>query len=196
MTIPVTTSAATTTEVSPVHPPWYRQPWVWFVIALPATSVVASLGLVTISVIYKDDLVRDDWYKAGRAINQDIHADQHARELGLSGELTLDPAALTVSIRVQQATGEQPWPQRLQLNLIHSTLASEDMTVLLSRDAAGNWTGSLPRLPMGKRQLVLEPMPEAGAAAAAVAGEDRSRWRLRATDVVFQGVPVGLQPLF
>lgn len=187
------TTPGTVEDASPVHPPWYRQPWVWFVIALPATSVVASLGLVTISVIHQDDLVRDDWYKAGRAINHDIHADQHARELGLSGELTLDPAALTVAIRVQQATGEQAWPQRLQLNLIHSTLASEDMTVLLTRDAGGNWSGSLPRLPMGKRQLVLEPMPEA---AAAVTGEDRSRWRLRATDVVFQSVPVSLQPLF
>lgn len=182
-----------TTDASPVHPPWYRQPWVWFVIALPTTSVVASLGLVATSVIHKDDLVRDDWYKAGRAINHDIHADQHARALGLSGELTLDPAALTVSIRVQQVAGEQPWPQRLQLNLIHSTLASEDITVLLSRDAAGLWTGSLPRLPMGKRELVLEPMPDGSSAAA---GEDRTRWRLRATDVVFQGEPVQLQPLF
>lgn len=184
-----------TTDVSPVHPPWYRQPWVWFVIALPATSVVASLGLVATSVINRDDLVRDDWYKAGRAINQDIHADQHARALGLSGELTLDPAALTVSVRVQQPPGAAavPWPERLRLNLIHSTLAHEDITVLLSRDAAGNWVGNLPRLPMGKRQLVLEPLPDANAAAS---DEDRTRWRLRAAEVVFQGVPVLLQPLF
>lgn len=166
--------------------PWYRQPWMWLVVGLPLASVLASSVLITISVVHRDDLVRDDWYKAGRSINQDLRAEQQARTLGLAAQLELDPAALVV--RVDIAAGDPgtvaAMPQQLQLLLIHSTMASEDITIILQRDAGNRWSGSLPRLPMGKRHLRLEPLP----------GEDGApAWRLRA-DTVFQGVPVTLLP--
>lgn len=162
--------------------PWYRHPWVWFVIALPATSIVASLSLVAISVINRDDLVRDDWYKAGRAINQDIRADQQARELGLHARLVLEPASLAVLIEDLPANITVP---ELRLALHHNTLAREDMDVSLTRRDDGRYQGVLPRLPLGKRSLVLEPL-------ALVDGQDH--WRLRAGDVIFQGEPVALRP--
>ena len=165
-----------------VHPPWYRQPWMWLVVGLPLVSVVASLGMVVISVIHRDELVRDDWYKAGRAINQDLHAEMRARELGLAATLTLEPAVPAVSVSIEHGDA---LPAQLQLLLVHSTLSQEDMTVIVTRGADGAWRGALPRLPMGKRHLMLEPMlPEA----------DTARWRLRADDIIFQGAPVALRP--
>lgn len=166
--------------------PWYRQPRMWLVVGLPLASVVASLYLVTLSITHRDDLVRDDWYKAGRSINQDVHADQRAKDLGLAAELVLYPAELTISIAI---TSTQPVdiPEQLQLVLVHSTIANEDMTVLLQRGIDGLWRGSVPRLPMGKRHLQLEPLMSAA---------DQHRWRLRAGDVIFQGVPVALLPAF
>lgn len=164
------------------HPAWYRQPWMWLVVGLPLTSVVASLFMVYISVKHKDDLVRDDWYKAGRAINQDLHAESRARELGLAASLVLDPAGPAVSVSISNG---KSLPERLQLLMVHSTLSGEDMTVMLQRGVDGSWRGALPRLPMGKRHLMLEPMlPE----------NDAGRWRLRAADVIFQGEPVNLLP--
>lgn len=162
--------------------PWYRQPWVWFIIALPLASVIGSLTLVTIAVKNQDDLVRDDWYKAGRGINQDLHAEHHARELGLTARLVLEPA--TPAIRIEMPGGTS-LPARLSLSLVHSTIAAEDMTVILERVGEREWYAALPRLPMGKRHLMLEPgdaMPE------------EARWRLRAGDVIFQGAPVDLLP--
>lgn len=159
--------------------PWYRQPWVWFIIALPATSVVLGIALVVTAVKHKDDLVRDDWYKAGRAINQDLQAEMRARELGLSGELVLEPAVPAVRIRL---TGNVTPGQQLKLALVHSTIAAEDMTVVLEQVGNGEWYGVLPALPMGKRHLMLETV------------DDVARWRLRAGDVIFQGLPVALQP--
>lgn len=165
--------------------PWYRHGWVWFIIALPSISVVGGLSLLAVSIIHRDDLVRDDWYKAGRAINQDLHAEHRARDLGLSATLVLDPATPSVRIEIPE-TGTLP--SRLSLSLTHSTLATEDMTVFPERIEPGVWQAALPRLPLGKRHLMLEPVDAAGQASAT------DRWRLRAGDVVFQGDPVRLTP--
>jgi len=162
--------------------PWYRHPWMWLVVGLPLVSVIASLTTLAIAVKNKDDLVRDDWYKAGRAINQDLGAEQRARALGLQASAMLEPAVPAMSVTL---TGNDALPDRLQLVLVHSTIAQEDMTAVLERQSATTWRGTLPRLPMGKRHLMLEPMSGS-------AGE--SAWRLRASDVIFQGNPVELLP--
>lgn len=162
--------------------PWYRHPWMWLVVGLPLASVIASLSMVVIAVKNKDDLVRDDWYKAGRAINQDLGAEQHARSLGLQATLVLEPAAPAVTVTVNPA---ENLPEYLQLVLVHSTMAQEDITAILTRNGPATWQGSLPRLPMGKRHLMLEPMN---------AGSGTANWRLRANDVIFQGEPVALVP--
>lgn len=167
--------------------PWYRHPWVWFIIALPALSVVGGLSLLAVSITHQDDLVRDDWYKAGRAINQDLQAENRARELGLAATLVLDPAAPSVRIEITGAAG---LPSRLSLSLVHSTLASEDMTVFPERIEPGIWQAALPRLPLGKRHLMLEPVVDAGQGVP----PENYRWRLRAGDVLFQGDPVRLSP--
>ncbi|MFP5441463.1 MAG: FixH family protein [Gammaproteobacteria bacterium] len=175
-----------TSESDQAGSPWYRQPWMWLVVGLPLASVIASLTTVGIAVKNRDDLVRDDWYKAGRSINQDVHADRLAQELGLSASLVLHPAELAVSVEVKSAPAVA-LPEQLQLVMVHSTIANEDMTVLLQRGADGLWHGRVPKLPMGKRHMLLEPLMSAG---------DQHRWRLRAGDVMFQGEPVALSPAF
>lgn len=169
-------------ETTIVHPAWYRQPWMWLVVGLPLTSVVASLWMVALSVIHRDDLVQDDWYNAGRTINLDMDAEKHAQTMGLLGTLTLEPATPAVRITITHA---ETLPATLQLLVAHNTLASEDMTTILTRTADGSWYGTLPRLPVGKRHLTLQPIVPAG---------DKTRWRLRASNVLFQGDPVALQP--
>lgn len=163
--------------------PWYKHPWMWLVVGLPLASVIASLSFVAIAVKNKDDLVRDDWYKAGRAINQDLDAEHQARQLGLRASLVLDAAAPAVSVSIENGAN---LPDHLQLLLVHSTIAREDMTAMLTRGPDGRWQGSLPSLPMGKRMLMLEPLPGGSG--------DTPRWRLRASDVIFQGNPVELLP--
>ena len=36
------------------HRPWYREFWVWFVIALPLSAVIAGLGTLWIAVSHAD----------------------------------------------------------------------------------------------------------------------------------------------
>ncbi|MFZ5699061.1 MAG: FixH family protein [Pseudomonadota bacterium] len=168
--------------------PWYRHPWMWLVVGLPLLSVVASLIMVRIAVENRDDLVRDDWYKAGRAINQDLDAEHLARAMNLSAAATLDPAALVIHVSINNGAS---LPARLQLTLVHSTIASQDMTVLLDRRTDSSWSGTLSQLPLGKHHLMLEPLP----ADTAAGSEAKNRWRLRASDIIFQGAPIPLHPV-
>ena len=53
------------TEQSPhreqtVEPPWYKQFWPWFIIALPASAVIASFITLYLAVSRPDYIVVDD----------------------------------------------------------------------------------------------------------------------------------------
>ncbi|WP_174564729.1 FixH family protein, partial [Solemya elarraichensis gill symbiont] len=45
--------------------PWYRQFWPWFIISIPAGTVVAAFITIYIAVDGADPLVTDDYYKEG-----------------------------------------------------------------------------------------------------------------------------------
>ena len=47
------------TQNNPVTP-WYRQFWPWFIIALPASAVVASFITLWIAISNPDQVVVDD----------------------------------------------------------------------------------------------------------------------------------------
>ncbi len=126
------------------HPsatPWYRQFWPWFIIALPASVVVAGISMVFVAFDHRDDVVVDDYYREGLAINQSLSAQQRATELGLEARLQFDRASGTVSV-VVSATGPLPATAGAQLALHHPIRAARDISVTLSAgDAAGQWFG-------------------------------------------------------
>lgn len=66
--------------------PWYRQFWPWFLIALPATAVVASFATLAIAIRNADEVVSDPDYELSR-FAEEIPARRHdgAREDGRTG---------------------------------------------------------------------------------------------------------------
>ena len=42
------------------HPPWYRQFWPWFIIALPVSAVIASMILLYFAITRPDYIVVED----------------------------------------------------------------------------------------------------------------------------------------
>ena len=52
--------------------PWYREPWVWFIIALPAAAVVGCSITIWLAITRPDYLVVDD------SEYQHIEAELHA----------------------------------------------------------------------------------------------------------------------
>lgn len=117
--------------------PWYRHFWPWFLMALPATVVVAGVWTAFIAHEHADDLVVDDYYKDGLAINQQLAKKQRAQELGLTAALHFSDDVVTVTL-----TGPMP-DSGLRLLLSHPVEADRDFAVPLVRTATGAYRGSL-----------------------------------------------------
>jgi hypothetical protein len=145
--------AAIMPRIEGQEPPWYRQFWPWVLIALPAASVIASLTLVSIAVQTRDSLVRDDYYKAGRAINQELGRDRMAATLGVDAALALDQGRVNVRL----GAGEQLDEPALTLSLRHPTLAERDREVLLTRIDSDLYVADLGVLPQAWWHVELTP---------------------------------------
>lgn len=117
--------------------PWYRHFWPWFLMALPAAVVVAGLSMVYIAYEHADDLVVDEYYKDGLAINQQLAKKERAAKLGLSAELHFKDDAVTVAL-----TGPAQ-DSGLHLVLSHPVEADRDFAVPLVRTAPGAYQGTL-----------------------------------------------------
>ena len=117
--------------------PWYRQFWPWFVFLLPATAVVAALTTVYIANRGADDLVVDDYYKDGLAINRQLEKKQRGQQLGISAELDFTGDKVTVQIAGPVDAGA------LSLLLSHPLEADRDFPVTLGRIAPGIYQGTL-----------------------------------------------------
>ncbi len=112
--------------------PWYRNPMVWMVIALPATAVVAGLLTVYIAVANQDSLVVDDYYKEGQAINQELSRDRKSTELGLSALVDVNAETGEVLVSMSSAKSYELTPE-ITFKLIHRTLSGADQTTTLNR---------------------------------------------------------------
>lgn len=131
---------------APASKPWYREPWPWFLISLPATAVIAGLTTLWIAATSADGLVVGDYYKAGLAINQTLARDDAARALALTATLKNEEGALTLTL-----SGRLPaYPDQLGLTLVHPTRQGMDQTLALSHAGSGHYRTSLPTLPAGK----------------------------------------------
>jgi hypothetical protein len=140
--------------------PWYRQFWPWFIIALPATSVVAGLTTVWISLQTTDSLVvqSDDGMQI--VAERRLLAEQLAAELKLAALLDVDLAS--GAILATMRAGDLPSvPPILELEFSHPAFADRDQLIALHGappDAAGNpvWSGHLVGIPKGRWYVTLK----------------------------------------
>jgi hypothetical protein len=117
--------------------PWYRQFWPWFLILLPASVVVAGLTTLVLANRHADDLVVDDYYKDGLAINRKLEKQQRADQQGISARFEFSSQSVAVTV-----SGPVVAP-RLSLLLSHPLESDRDFRVELSRVAPGHYVGTL-----------------------------------------------------
>lgn len=140
--------------------PWYRQFWPWFIIALPAASVVAGLTTVWISMQTTDSLVvqSDDGMQI--VAERRINAEQLATDLNLAAMIDINPETGAV-LAAMRSGGLESAPATLELELSHPAFAERDQFITLHRappDAAGNpvWSGHFVNIPEGRWYVTLK----------------------------------------
>lgn len=119
-----------TTELTP----WYRQPWPWFLISLPASAVVAGSITFYIAASGWDGPVAADYYRKGLAINEEITRSALAKELGVAVTLTLAGFEEGDAVRLE-LTAERPLPAEtaLRVRLVHPGRRDADRLAILAR---------------------------------------------------------------
>lgn len=138
--------------------PWFREPMVWLVIALPLAVVIAGFATLFIAIDAGGaDPVRPQVQRTAQMQTADLAAEARARQLGLSATLDRDVDTGSVTVRLVGATIDAP---RLRLSLEHPTRADADADTVLTR-RSGAWLGRIPD-PQAGHDWLLTVQPDDG----------------------------------
>lgn len=134
-------------------PPWYKQFWPWFLITVPIVTVFVGATLITLAVQTQDTLVKDDYYKEGKAINANLSKDQKAKDLNISTMLTVTDSQVALNF----TSGEPEDGAALTLEFFHSTLSNKDFSLQLTKETDGVYRANIPAALNGKWRVTLWP---------------------------------------
>ncbi|MEH6451780.1 MAG: FixH family protein [Psychromonas sp.] len=129
---------------------WFKQFWPWFLIILPLTAVIAATNLLFTAMDNKPEMVVDEYYAKGKAINEDLTLIKNAKNNNISAVVTQNENDLIISV-----TGI-PDQTAISFSLFHSTLAARDMTQMLTADGNGDYHFKTDNTLDGKWSLRIE----------------------------------------
>jgi hypothetical protein len=180
--------------------PWYRQGWPWFIISIPAASVILGFNLLFLAHQTNNSLVVDDYYKAGKAINQFAVRDRLAAQWGLHAGVTSDSNGIVLQLSALSAKADNgdaelkfDYPAAVSLRWVHVTQAHKDGSALLAYAGGGRYVSDTLRLPQTDQwRLHVEPATVNAAVPAvqSAASEQTVTWRLVSDRVMLQDNPV------
>lgn len=145
--------------------PWYKQFWPWLLISLPLFSILKAGHTIYIMNKQSPDLVVDDYYAEGKAINMNLAKYREAASRNISGSVLLAGNKVIVNLKSNPLLGQQ-----LQLSFMHNTVAGKDFKVLADRSGESMFVAELPGVLDGKWNLVVS--------------DTKEEWKLRASFVL------------
>lgn len=130
---------------------WYKQPWVWFVIALLVATMLASFTMLFIATMNAPDLVIEDYANIDELTQKTRQQDRRAAELNLSAVVYVDDANVRIEL---SSDADIALPDSLIVRARNSTLAELDTRAELARSGTG-YAGEL-SLPDNAYDLLVE----------------------------------------
>ncbi|KFI08361.1 FixH family protein [Massilia sp. BSC265] len=134
--------------------PWYRHRWPWFLMIGPVLVLVGGVVMIWLATSRPDAMVVGDYYKQGKAINQELRRDRVAGRLGLVFEAGHDAAVgrVTGSLRSHGEPVRQPF----RIRLAHPTQPERDRVLEALPDGQGRFAAEAPGLEPTHWQVVVE----------------------------------------
>ena len=136
--------------------PWYKQPWLWFILAPLIATVLYSTVYITASIVTNDGVVLEEYTKKAKAFHKDNRLSEAARLLGLSATLRFDTMTSDINLELISSKGK-PLPEQLELTLGHPTKASLDINITLHQLKPGYYAGELKNSLKGDKKLIISP---------------------------------------
>jgi hypothetical protein len=134
---------------------WYKEPYVWLVIAFPLTAVLAGIYTAKLAITTDTGLIRDDYYKEGLQINHSFARDEMAKNYGLHGTVEFKNEQQQIVLSLT-SNASYKLPPEILLNLSHGTLSGFDQQLILKQIADGTYRVKLPKLILGPWKLSIE----------------------------------------
>ncbi len=127
--------------------PWYKEPMVWLIIAIPLSSVIYGIFFYIVSVTTFDGMVVDDYYKVGKQINRELKRDKAALAHGLTAQVMVENKTVTVFIMTNP---DYTAPPVLEIRFLYSTRADIDKETFVEQISPGIYKGSVAELETGR----------------------------------------------
>ena len=130
---------------------WYKQFWPWFLIILPLCAVAAAISTFIIATDNKPNMVVDDYYQRGKAINADLSLIRAAKKLGINADVQQSDNNLSITLNNVNDKSA------ITLYLHHATLTKRDLVKVLTADGNGVYLFENDKPLAGKWRIRIEP---------------------------------------
>jgi hypothetical protein len=134
--------------------PWYRHRWPWFLMIGPVLVLVGGAVMMWLASSRPDAMVVGDYYKQGKAINQELKRDRAASRLRLRFEAGYDAAAGRITGTLL-SRGE-PVRAPFHIRLAHPTQPERDRVLEALPDGQGRFAAAALALERTHWQVVVE----------------------------------------
>lgn len=134
--------------------PWYKQPWLWFILAPLIAVFIYGFTFLYLSIVTMDGVVKDDFYRKVRSYEVDSLPNQTAIARQIRATVRLDSTTGDIMV---QLFGEFPsMPKQLSLDIVHPTHQKYDQHISLRPLGEQRlYSGSLQGHLSGKRYLYI-----------------------------------------
>lgn len=134
--------------------PWYKNFWPWFLIFFPLAAIVGCITLLITAIGNGPDMVVDDYYKKGKAINLELSKFEKAKALYLHGEL----AVTNDRVSFKFTKGDSSNVSALKVSFYHRTIKAHDFEATLTSNANKEFTALLENYTEGAYSIFIEPI--------------------------------------